>query len=190
MTTIYFVRHAESDTSIHDDFSRPLTEKGLKDCTLVTNFLKDKNINIVLSSPYKRSYDTVLGFAKSIDVQVETIGDFRERKIGDAWLDNFSSFAKMQWEDFLYKLPDGECLFEVQERNINALNAVLEKHQNKNIAIGTHGTALSTIINYYDNTYGYKDFSEIVALMPWVVKMSFEGKTSLKIEKINLFSLD
>jgi len=31
-------------------------------------------------------------------------------------------------------------------------------YEGKNIVIGTHGTALSTIINYYDSTYGYDDF--------------------------------
>lgn len=28
MTTIYFVRHAESDSSVQDPILRPLTEKG------------------------------------------------------------------------------------------------------------------------------------------------------------------
>lgn len=31
MTTVYFVRHAQPDLSVHDDLTRPLTEKGLQD---------------------------------------------------------------------------------------------------------------------------------------------------------------
>jgi 2,3-bisphosphoglycerate-dependent phosphoglycerate mutase len=52
MTTIYFVRHAEPDYSNHDDENCPLTEKGFKDRELVTEFLEDKDIQILLSSPY------------------------------------------------------------------------------------------------------------------------------------------
>ena len=49
MTTVYFVRHAQPNYSNHDDLSRELTEKGLRDCALVTEFLSDKDITAVLS---------------------------------------------------------------------------------------------------------------------------------------------
>jgi len=75
----------------------------------------------------------------------------------------------------------------VQRRNINALNSVLKEYEGKNVVIGTHGTALSTIINYYDKFYGYDDFIKMIDLMPWIVKMSFEGQECLLIDKINLF---
>ena len=64
MTTIYFVRHAEPNYTNHDDILRELSEKGLKDRELVTDFFTDKQIDIVLSSPYKRAVDTVLDFAE------------------------------------------------------------------------------------------------------------------------------
>lgn len=38
--------------------------KGLRDRTLVTEFLMDKQIDAVLSSPYKRAMDTVRDFAE------------------------------------------------------------------------------------------------------------------------------
>ena len=189
MTTIFFVRHSEPDLSVHDDDIRPLSPKGERDCALVTKFLQDKDIEVALSSPFKRSIDTLLPFTNSIGLQVETIEDFRERKIADEWIADFTAFTKKQWADFSYKLSDGECLSEVQERNIAALEKVLEQYQGKNIVIGTHGTALSTIINYYDKTYGYKDFQSIASVFPWLVKIKFDGKTCVEIEKINLFDL-
>ena len=65
MTNIYFIRHAEPNYENHDDTLRELTAKGLKDRKLVTAFLSDKNIDVVISSPYKRAYDTVYDFAYS-----------------------------------------------------------------------------------------------------------------------------
>ena len=145
MTTIYFIRHAEPDFTIHEDRIRPLNSEGRLDCALVTEFLQDKNISAVLSSPYKRAFDTVAPFANSAGLQ------------------------------------------EVQERNIAALEKVLIQHKNKNIVIGTHGTALSTIINYYDKTYGYENFKAIAGIFPWVVKMEFDDNGCMGMEKINLF---
>jgi 2,3-bisphosphoglycerate-dependent phosphoglycerate mutase len=48
----------------------------------------------------------------------------------------------------------------------------------KNIIIGSHGTSLSTIINYYDPTFGYDDFEKIRNVMPWVAKFIFDENHS------------
>ena len=106
-----------------------------------------------------------------------------------SWIEDFTAFAKRQWADFSYKLSDGECLGEVQARNIAALNRVLAEHEGKNVVIGSHGTALSTVINYFEPSFGYEDFDAIRGLMPWIVRLSFEGTKCVEIEKIDLFSV-
>ena len=191
MTRVYFVRHAQADNSIRDGMIRPLTEKGFVDRGLVTSFLTDKGIDAVLSSPFKRAVDTVADFAAKNGFAIEWIEDFRERKSDSNRLSDsdFWSFIERQWADFSYSLSDGENLGEVQKRNIAALNDVLERHNGKNIVIGTHGTALSTIINYYDNTYGFKDFWAMVHIMPWVVVMEFDGNKLMQMTKIDLFGV-
>lgn len=187
MTTVYFVRHAEPNYENHDDWSRELSAKGLEDRKLVTAFLMDKEIDLVLSSPYRRAIDTVLDFAKRTGMGVTIVDEFKERRVDSGWIEDFDSFCKKQWEDFSYKLSDGECLKEVQNRNILALNRVLTSCEGKNIVIGSHGTALSTMIHHYDKSFGYSDFNEIRHLMPWVVKFTFEGTVCVNIQKYNLF---
>ncbi len=185
-TIVYFIRHAESDYAVHDDLNRPLTTKGEKDALNVADYLEAKGIEAVLSSPYKRAIDTVKPFADRVNLNIELVHDFRERKVDNCWIDDFNQFTKNQWEDFNYKLSNGECLKEVQQRNIKALKEILSRYKGKNIVIGTHGTALSTIINYYDSSYGYKEFNEIRMLMPWIVKFTFEEDRCINIEKINI----
>ena len=187
MTTVYFVRHAQPNFNNHDDMSRELSAKGLEDRKLVTKFLEDKDIDVVLSSPFKRAYDTVAPFAETKELEIQVIEDFRERRVDSCWIEDFKSFSMAQWADFTYKLSDGECLKEVQDRNIAALRKVLAEYEGKNIVVGSHGTALSMIINYYDHSYGYDDFDRIRGLMPWVVKFSFQGEECVKIKKYNLF---
>ena len=194
MTTIYFIRHAESDISVRDGRSRPLTEKGFSDRKLVTDFLWDKNVDVVVSSPYKRSVDTIADFAEKKGFEIELYEDFRERKSDIDMIvlehEEFLAYMKKQWSDFNCPQSIGENLSEVQKRNIDTLHEVLEKYQNKTIVVGTHGTTLSTIINFYDKTYGYDDFMAMVYITPWVVKMVFDGNVFVSMEKIDLFSKD
>lgn len=83
MTTIYFIRHAEPNYDNHDDYFRELSEKGIKDRKLVSDYLKDKNITIALSSPFIRSINTIKDFTDTNNLKIETIDDFRERKISN-----------------------------------------------------------------------------------------------------------
>jgi len=187
MTTVYFIRHAEPNYENHDDMSRELSAKGMEDRKLVTKFLADKNIDIVLSSPFKRAVDTVREFAECNGLDIGIINDFRERKVDSVWIEDFTAFCKAQWTDFDYKLSNGECLEEVQERNIAALKDVLMKYKGKNIVVGSHGTALGTIMNYYDKSFGYSEFEKIKGLMPWCVRFTFQDEACVGIQQFNLF---
>lgn len=188
MTTIYFVRHCQSDHSVHDDRARPLTEKGMRDSLLVTEFLADKGIDAVLSSPYRRAVDTVKHFADTHGFAIEPVEDFRERKVGDHWVEDFMAFVKHHWENREYKESGGESLREVQERNVAALEKVLSKYEGKTLAIGTHGTALSSIVNHFDPRFRFEQFAEIVDLTPWVVKAEFSGQDCLSMTSYDLFA--
>ncbi len=174
MTKVYYVRHAESNYENHDDRMRELTEKGLRDRKKVTEFLRDKEIAVAVSSPFKRAIDTIKDFTESVGAEAEIIEDFRERKVDSAWIEDFNAFCRRQWSDFSFKLSDGECLKEVQERNIKALQKLIEKHNGKNIVLGGHGTALCTILNFYDSSFGYSDFVKMKAKMPYIVEFVFD----------------
>ncbi len=188
MTHVYFIRHAEPNYENHDDATRELTAKGLADRQLVTDFLAERDVDVVLSSPFRRAVDTVRDFADRYGLSVTTVEHFRERQVDGGWIEDFTAFSQRQWADFRYKLPGGESLEEVQRRNIAALEQVLRQHRDKTIAIGSHGTALSTIIHFYQPDFGFEDFQRIQALMPWVVHFTFDGKTCTAIDAFDLFT--
>ncbi|MBM7635811.1 histidine phosphatase family protein [Streptococcus saliviloxodontae] len=187
VTKLYFVRHADPNYDNHNDYERELSAKGLLDRHLVSDFLKDKPITAVFSSPYVRAVETIRPFAESRRLSIQVDDDFRERRITDQWIADFKSFSEQQWQDFSYKLEGGESLSEVQERNIRALERLLVDFAGQELVIGSHGTALSTIIHYFDPSFSYVDFEKIKGLMPWLVCLTFEGQHCLSIESINLF---
>lgn len=183
--TIYFVRHAESDIKIKDEILRPLTAKGREESRIIKSYLANKNIDLIYSSPYKRSIETLKDFSSYIDKEIIIIENLKERRISEKWIEDFDSFVENQWGDFNFKLNGGEALFEVQKRNIKAVQGILRNNPNKNIVIGTHGTALSTIINYFDNSFQYEEFKRIKNIMPWLIKMDFIDGRYIKIQEID-----
>ncbi len=186
-TNVYFVRHAKPDASIKDDRIRPLTEKGMEDTRLVTEVLSGKKVEKIYSSPYKRAYDTVNDFAQKNRLEISILEGFRERKVEDVWIDDFKTFSLNQWNDFDFKLHKGECLREVQERNIYALKEVLKENPGRSVAVGSHGTALSTIINYFDSDFKYEGFWSIIDKMPLIICFKFHNNEFLGMEEIFRF---
>lgn len=174
MTVVYFIRHAQSDRSFHDEQTRPLTAEGIADTEKITLALKDKGITHIVSSPYTRTIQTVEGLSKALMLEIETDSELRERNAGKWHRDRFFDFIEKQWADFDYRIEGGESLREVQKRNVTALKRYLDKYKGQTLAIATHGTALSTIINYFFPEYGFEDFLKIADLMPLVLKMEFE----------------
>ena len=174
MTSIYFVRHCQPDHSIQDDRTRPLSKEGAEDSFAVMDFFKDKKIDIFYSSPYKRSYDTVLHAAEYHKKQIITDERLHERKAGIN-ANNFEMFKK-RWSDLNFAEEDGESIGAVQKRNIEAVFEILDKNKDKTIVIGTHGTALSSILNYFDSAFGCDDFMRIIDFMPYIIRLDFDGR--------------
>ena len=173
MTKVYFVRHAQPEHTWEDDRTRPLTEEGKRDALVVLDFLKDKEIDVFYSSPYKRSIDTIAETALIFEKEIFTDERLREREKG-ADGNNHGMFQK-RWSDHNYHEQGGESIAMVQKRNVAALNEILLDNDNKRIVIGTHGTALSWILNYYDNSFGCDDFLRIIDWMPYILELDFEG---------------
>lgn len=183
MTEIYFIRHSLRDSAAYDDMDVPLTVEGEKRALVLAEAFEPVALDQIYSSPFLRSVRTVqpLAEAKALDIQL--LSALRERNVGP-WIDDFWSFAQMQWQDFDYKLAQGESLREVQERNIRSVKQILSDSVNQKIAVGTHGTSLSTILNFYQPDFQFNDFKALAGKMPYVIKMDFDGQRYLSHQEI------
>ena len=179
MTRIIFVRHAQPVHSHTDDGTGPLTDEGLRDAQLVLDTLKDMQIDAFYCSPYKRSLDTIASTAEYFSMQITTDERLRERQSGKKGNGgvgvSFKDMINKRWSDKQWHEEGGESLSMVQERNIEAVKEIAAVNDGKTIVIGTHGTALSTIMNYYDPDFGAEDFFRIVDWMPYIVELDIEN---------------
>ncbi len=181
-TTVYFIRHAQSDFSIRDERSRPLTARGMADAESLVGLLGDRTIDRIYSSPYVRTIQTVTPLARARGLAVVAREGFRERSTNIRYesRDDFFKFAERQWSDFDHKADGGESLREVQVRNVAELRNALEEASGLDIVIATHGTALCTILNFFDPGCGFDYFMKMVEKTPYLVTVKFDGQVFLE----------
>ena len=182
MTKVYFVRHAQPEHDHEDDRTRPLTAEGIADSRIVLEILKDKEINAFYCSPYKRSISTIQETAEYYRRGITTDERLREREKGLNG-NGYGMFQK-RWADLEYHEEGGESIGMVQRRNIEVFKEILEANDGKNIVIGTHGTALSSIMNYYMPEFGCDDFLRIIDWMPYIVELDFEGQNFVSLSEL------
>jgi 2,3-bisphosphoglycerate-dependent phosphoglycerate mutase len=182
MTTLFFVRHSLSDFTHKNNATRPLTTLGVEKLPELVLFFSDELIDAIYSSPYQRTMETVRPIA--IDKDLEIIEKYSLRERENPWVEDFETFKEKQWNNFNFKLDDGESLFEVQKRNVETIKDILSKHQNEKVIVGTHGTAFSTIMNYYTD-FGMEDFDELKEVMPFVMKVEFKDGVYVSSEIIH-----
>lgn len=173
MTNIYFVRHCQSQSGWKESEStRPLTECGMKDSAFVTLALRDTKLDYCVCSPYTRSRNTISDCATAHGLTIHTDARFGERIDGPG---NDDAARKRRWADHDYHEEGGESINEVQKRNIEGLHELLKSHANENILFGTHGTALTAILNFYEPDFGLDGFYMLSGWMPYIICASFDG---------------
>lgn len=182
MTSIYFIRHAQPDHDWEEDGTRPLSDEGMNDSKRVTEFFREMEIEYYISSPYKRSIDTIKESADGHGISIILDERLRERESG--LCGNNMEMFKRRWENLDFHEECGESLKMVQERNIKAIFEILNNYKDANIVIGTHGTALSTILNYFEPSYCCDDFLRMIDFMPYIIRLDFDGINYIRKEEL------
>ncbi|KMP95380.1 histidine phosphatase family protein [Bacillus wiedmannii] len=181
MTTIYFVRHAHSIYT-KDERVRPLSEKGHLDVENVTRLLKDKHIDVVISSPYKRAMQTVQGIANTYNISIQIEEDLRERLLSKEPVTDFNDAVQKVWEDWDFAHEGGESNDVAQRRAVICMQNILKKYKGKNIVIGTHGNIMVLLMNYFDSKYDFQFWKTLH--MPDVYKLTFDNNCFSSAERI------
>ena len=158
--------------------------KRLTDAKMATELLKTEEINIVISSPYKRAVQTVEGIADYFDkeIEIEIEDDFRERILTTVPTEDFMLAISKVWEDYNFSWEGGESNIVAQKRGVNITFRILDRYQDKNIVIGTHGNIMALIMNYFDNKYDFTFWKNLD--IPDIYKLTFDGRELKDVKKL------
>ncbi|MCK0473179.1 histidine phosphatase family protein [Halalkalibacter sp. APA_J-10(15)] len=181
LTHLYFVRHAHS-TYTPEELTRPLSSKGLADAKSISSILEKENIDIIMSSPYKRAVQTVEGIAQCIGKEIVIEDGFKERNLSAQPVEDFHVAITKVWEEPTFSWEGGESNIVAQKRGVKAMLKVLETYEGKNIVVGTHGNIMVLMMNYFDEQYGFHFWEGLD--MPDIYKLTFDKKNLREVERI------
>ena len=155
----YIFRHGQSTYNVAgrtqgQTNDSVLTEQGKEQAVLVGKKLKNKEIDIIVTSPLKRAMQTAELANQALNVPVETDEHFIEVNVGvveglhyTEIRDKFPDiFEKMhipgtEFENVCY--PEGETRKQVRERVFAGLEMWAQKPNYKTVAVSSHGIMLS-----------------------------------------------
>lgn len=158
MTRIYFVRHGETDWNVARRYQGqtdiPLNDKGMMQAEKVALRLAGEKIAAIYASDLQRAFYTAEQIARKHDLIVTPMKEFREISFGEWEGSSFSSLdtgAREQIDKIFtdpahIEVPGGENFFQVQERAIRGVKALVDKYPDETIVVVSHGAAIRTIL--------------------------------------------
>jgi len=149
-TNIYFIRHGEVENPQGIIYGRlpnfGLSENGKKELEKTADFLLDKQITILYSSPLQRTKESAAIVQKKLqiptihitDVITETLSSYQGRK--------FRDLDKLQSEVYLKPLsPSDETIQQLAVRMKHFLQFLIKTYPGKNIAVLSHGDPIMAL---------------------------------------------
>ncbi|MBR3929371.1 MAG: histidine phosphatase family protein [Clostridia bacterium] len=185
-TTLYLIRHAESDHAVRDAKTRPLTEKGLRDAKKLPQFFKTVPVTRIFSSPYLRASQTVLPLSKDKNLPVITDERAREWMGGRPFPQEiFESRMREMFEDEKATNGGAESLKALKKRTMALLMHLLTRYPGETIVIGTHALALTAAIMNFDSSIGLEFLMNLLPVTPYIAEMIFEDFALVSMRFIN-----
>lgn len=151
MTNIYLVRHCESFGNtvriFQGHYNTEVTESGKKQLNALSERFKNKKVDVIISSPLKRTMATAEAINKYHNLPIIVDNDFIELNGGEleglSWSDIKEKYPESadNWVNNItnFKTEQGEAVSSVAQRGYNAILKTAKKYPNKTVAVATHG---------------------------------------------------
>ncbi len=198
MTTIYFIRHGEYENPHRLIPLRmkgfPLSQKGKNQIREVGNFLKDKKIKIIYSSPILRTKQSAQILSDMLHIPIYFSKSLLE--VYSPGLQGKDEFVIKEVEKYgdsfvypPYRDNGGETMKHVYSRMKRMVKKVLEKHADESVVCVVHGDPLMTYHilasgNIIDKTHRLKDYDSYIP-KAGVIRMEYEKGKFTRKSKIN-----
>jgi len=151
-TLLYFVRHGQTewnrDGIYQGQKDSPLTGHGIEQIERVTDYLADKNVRHIFTSPLPRAKASAEIVGAALDIKPQVYDFLKEQNFGtlqgmpkEAAEREFSDFfeerKKSAWDKLHTSYPGGgESYFDVYNRIHDPLLAILDQLEGNTVFIG------------------------------------------------------
>lgn len=152
MIEILLIRHGETDWNnkgiIQGQIDIPLNKKGEKQAKACAIALKNKNYDLIISSPLSRALSTAHIINRLLNLPLIIEDAFKERSFGTAEGMSLTELNQA-YPDRIY--PEMEARLNLNRRVIKAINHILKTYPNKKVILVAHGAVLNSLLSTVTN---------------------------------------
>jgi len=198
---IIFLRHAQAENNTKRILAGriegvPLTKVGIEQAGRIAKYLKPLDISAIYSSPIERASHTAEIVAKnnSLDYELDDriteidMGKFTRMNYDDMFAKYGNIFLKFYENDPVITEQEVETFLHVQERILDIVNHIVEKHKNENVILVTHMDPIKSMLSIVMDLKPKTLFELIIANASLTIVKEQENKFSLSA--INAMDVD
>lgn len=157
-TKITIVRHGETEWNktlqLQGHSDSPLTEKGLAQAELLSDTIKSRKFDILITSDLGRAIHTAQIINKNLKLNIIIERNLRERAFGimegltreEICIKHKDVYDAYMQRMVTFEIPEGESLAEFNTRILEAFQHIARTHKNKSILMVAHGGVLDCVI--------------------------------------------
>lgn len=152
----YVARHGQTEWNAENRICGitdiALTEKGIAQAQELALQVKEKDIDIILSSPMKRAVMTSQIVSEQCHIPMAVDVRLTEQNYGIyEGVDRNNKDFLANKRNFAYRYPNGESMMQVAVRVYTFLEEIKKQYNGKNVLIISHGGVCRIIKTYFDD---------------------------------------
>jgi probable phosphomutase (TIGR03848 family) len=160
VTHVLLIRHGENDWVGTDRLAGRtphvhLNETGHRQAEEIAGYLSQQPVTAIYSSPLVRCLETAQPTALQLNLPVQEEPGILEVEYGEWQGGNLKELSKLpEWQlvqhsPSSFRFPNGETLYEVQNRAVAALERIRIQHPNQLVVVFSHGDVIRTTLAHY-----------------------------------------
>jgi len=157
MKKIYLVRHCKAGGQ---DPSAELTDEGIEQAELLSDFFSDKGIEVIISSPYTRAVSTIRPLSDKRMIKIQIDHRLSERVLSSEDLPDWMERLNDTFSDLDLKLTGGESSREAMIRGAAVITELFHRPEN-NFIVVTHGNLMTLMLKHYDHRFGFGEWKSL-----------------------------
>jgi 2,3-bisphosphoglycerate-dependent phosphoglycerate mutase len=146
--TLYLVRHAHSQQTALPVETWPLSELGRQQAQRLAELPFWQDVHIICASIEPKALQTAQIVAARRDLPVEPVFDLRELRRPGNLVGDYESAVRQVFNNPTTSVNGWEPAGEAQTRIVTAIERGLMLHEDKTLAVVSHGLALTLYLAY------------------------------------------
>jgi 2,3-bisphosphoglycerate-dependent phosphoglycerate mutase len=174
---LYVVRHCSATGQSEN---AQLSMEGQEQAERLADFLRDREIESIVTSPYVRAQCSIEPLARQLNLRIQVDCRLSERVLSANNLDDWMECLRLTFMDFDLAYDGGETSRAAMSRAVQVVYDVLSGNHER-VALVTHGNLMTLLLKHFDERFGFQEWSQLTN--PDIFLITVSGSES-RVERI------